>query len=137
RPAQSFLGAKIHDVPATPPDPADLVVETVGPVFAMMEELTAVWIGARGARQVPSYGFEYAVSVEPTPVNVERILNAFRYGMNVLPSVWREILNPDVMRALNTISHLRSVTFRFPDDLWVRAVYQFAAAFHRRAMPRE
>jgi hypothetical protein len=136
RAAQSFLGAKIHDAPQSS-DPADLVVETVGPVFAMMEELTSIWFGARGVRQVPSYGFEYAVSVEPMSVNIERILNAFRYGMNVLPPVWREILTPEMLRSLGTLSRLKTVTFRFPDDLWVRVVYRFAAAFHRRLMPRD
>ena len=137
KPAQSFLGAKIHAPSEKATDPADLVVETVGPVFALMEELTAVWLGQRGVRTVPAYGFEYAVSVDPINVNVERIINAFRYGQNVLPPVWREILSPDTMRALGALSHLKTVTFRFPDELWVRVIAQFAAAYHRRLMSRD
>jgi len=136
---QSFLGAKIHD----PKDPgADLqamLVQVVSSVFDLMETHAARWAQVTAARTVPLFGFPHGVGLEPVAVNVERMVGIFRQGARDLGEVWAEILPAETLRSVLDLSAPRAAgtAFSFPDPLWVRVVYDFAVAYHRRRMGRD
>ncbi|MEE8240547.1 MAG: glycosyl transferase family 2, partial [Nitrospirales bacterium] len=44
---------------------------------------------------------------------------------------------PDTMDGLLRISESPPRTFRIPDDLWARLIYDFAVAYQKRLMPRD
>ena len=45
-------------------------------------------------------------------------------------------MEPDNLAEIALLAE-RAAPLRVPDSLWVRVVYDFAVAYHRRALPRE
>ena len=137
RVCQSFLGAKIHNPKDPAADLSDMLVQVMGAVFALMEDHQEVWIPVKGSRPVKLFGFQYEVSVEPVNVSVEGMIASFRQGLADLEPLWRQMLVPDTMDGLLRICESPPRTFRIPDDLWARLIYDFAVAYKKRLMPRD
>ncbi len=137
RVCQSFLGAKIHNPKDPTADLSDMLVQVMGAVFALMEEHQEVWIPVKGSRPVKLFGFQYEVSVEPVNVSVDGMITSFRQGLADLEPLWRQMLAPDTMDGLLRIRESPPRTFRIPDDLWARLIYDFAVAYQKRLMPRD
>ncbi len=134
---QSFLGAKIHDAKDPGVDLAAMLTQVVGVVFALMESNAETWRAVRDTSPVPELGFEYTVGLEPIPVNVERMLGIFAAGVSELSSVWERVLDPETFARVQAFGPVTDAAFHFPADLWVRAVYDFAVAHHRRVINRD
>ncbi len=137
RVCQSFLGAKIHDVKDPGVDLSAMLMQVVSSVFALMEEHQAVWREVRGSQAVPLFGFEYAVGLEPMRVDVSRMVGIFEAGARDLAEIWEHVLAPDTFARVGELAAAGAADFRFPAGLWVRVVYDFAAAFHAKVINRE
>jgi len=137
RVCQSFLGAKIHNPKDPTADLAAMLVQVMGAVFALMEEHQPVWEGVKGSNPVKLFGFQYDVGVEPVNVNVDRMISSFRQGLADLEPIWREMLAPGTVEGLLPLKDCPLQAFRIPDGLWARLVYDVAASYHHRVMPRE
>jgi hypothetical protein len=137
RVCQAYLGAKIHDAKDPGADLSAMFTQVVGTVFDLMERYTAVWPGVRGSADVPTFGFRYAVGVEPVAVNVERLVGAFGQGARDLMPVWRQFLRTETCDALAGLATREPAAFEFPAELWVRVVYEAAAGWARRAVARD
>jgi hypothetical protein len=94
------------------------------------------WRDVEGAEEVPLFGFPHGVGLEPVPVNVERMLTIFRQGVQALSEVWEGVLLPETRTEVMTLERPTNGFF-FPDPLWVRVIYDFALAYHRRVLPGE
>jgi hypothetical protein len=92
------------------------------------------WRDVQGAEEVPLFGFPHGVGLEPVPVNVERMLSIFRQGVQALSEVWEGVLLPETRHEVMTLEGPTD-GFHFPDPLWVRVIYDFALAYHRRVLP--
>ncbi|MBI4482320.1 MAG: glycosyl transferase family 2 [Acidobacteria bacterium] len=134
---QSFLGAKIHDVKDPAVDLSAMLTQVVSSVFGLMETYEAHWTKVRGSTSVPVFGFEYTVGLEPIRVNVERMIHSFHAGLRDLVPLWEGILARETLEGIRRVGSLSGETFRFPPDLWVRTVYDFAIAYHKRVINRE
>jgi hypothetical protein len=134
---QSFLGAKIHDTKDPGADLTAMFTQVVGTVFDLADRYHAVWVGVHASEPLPTFGFNYTVGVEPVAVNVERMVGMYRQGVNDLMPVWRSFLSADTCDALGALGDATTNAFGFPPDLWVRLVYEAAAAHHRRRIPRD
>jgi glucosylglycerate synthase len=134
---QSFLGAKIHDAKDPGVDLSAMLKQVVASVFELMEINEPLWRAAGESAPVPTFGFEYAVGLEPVRVNVERMVGIFQAGARELGVVWEPALEPDTLRELRSVAATPTERFHFPAPLWVRVVYDFAAAYHRRAVNRD
>jgi glycosyltransferase involved in cell wall biosynthesis len=134
---QAFLGAKIHDAKDPGADLAGMLVQVVSSVFDLMRVYAERWTGVEGAEEVPLFGFPHGVGLEPVNVNVERMLGIFRQGARDLGPVWEKALAPETLAGVRALAAEKEVPFHFPDPLWVRAVYDFAAAYRRAALPDE
>ncbi|MCA1958158.1 MAG: glycosyltransferase [Nitrospira sp.] len=137
RVCQSFLGAKIHNPKDPSADLAAMLMQVLGALFALMEEHHEVWLARNDSVPVKIFGFQYEVGVEPVHVNVERMIHAFRQGMDDLAPIWEQMLGREIVAELSPLRATSPVEFRIPDDLWVRVVYEAAVAYHGRVMPRE
>jgi hypothetical protein len=51
--------------------------------------------------------------------------------------IWNKVILPETASRLEAIGRFSDETFLFPEDLWVRIVYDFAAAFHKGSVHRE
>ena len=133
---QAYLGAKLHD----PKDPAvdlpAMLAQVVGSTFSLMEEHVGIWQKVSGSEPVPLFGFQFEVGLEPVPVSVDRMLKAFELGLGEFIPLWDGVLSGEVLTDLKTMAPV-APEIKFPDDLWVRVIYDFALAAHRKAMNRE
>jgi hypothetical protein len=65
------------------------------------------------------------------------MVDAFRLGFQNLQEIWAPLLSPATLLELKKLAVGKAEPFRFPDDLWVRAVYDFALGYHLRMMNRD
>jgi hypothetical protein len=137
RVCQSFLGAKIHDAKDPGADLAAMLVQVVSSVFDLMEAYDRRWAEVKEVREVPLFGFPHGVGLEPVNVNVERMLGIFRQGARDLAEVWEDALHEDTLREIQALAARDGEPFAFPDATWVRAVLDFAVAYHRKRLPAE
>jgi glycosyltransferase involved in cell wall biosynthesis len=137
RVGQSYLGTKLHDAKDPGSDLGGMLVQVLGTVFSLMETYEAVWTGVSGSAETPLMGFRFAVGVEPIAVNLGRMVELFRSGVDNLAGVWGPVFSPQDLGALKQAAALRTEEFALHDALWVRVVYDLAAAYHHRLMDRQ
>jgi hypothetical protein len=65
------------------------------------------------------------------------MIGNFRLGVRDLKEIWRKALLPETLHWLESIERLSEEGFSFPQDLWVRIVYDFATAYHKGLVHRE
>src|SRR3989304_5851122 len=62
------------------------------------------------------------------------MVRLFRSGLSELRDVWEVAPQPRTVNELVSLEGLEPRKFPFPDELWVKVVYEFAATYHRRSM---
>jgi glycosyltransferase involved in cell wall biosynthesis len=129
---QSYLGAKLHDAKDPGADLTNMFVQVIGSLFGLMEHYSKVWKKVNGSEDVPTFGFTFEVGLEPIMVNVERMINNFRLGIEALIPFLERIVTPEILQELQNLTKKSGDNFYFSDELWVKAVYNFALSFHRR-----
>jgi glycosyltransferase involved in cell wall biosynthesis len=134
---QSFLGAKIHDAKDPGSDLGPMFTQVVSSVYGLMAGYQSFWKEVKESQPVPTFGFHYEVGLEPIGVNVERMIGNFRLGVKDLMEIWRKALLPETVRWLESIGRSSEEGFSFPQDLWVRIVYDCAIAYHKGSVYRE
>jgi len=134
---QSFLGAKIHDAKDPAADLSAMLCQVVSAAFDLMEAYHVVWSSVSGSLQVPTFGFRYAVGLEPVEVNVERMLERYVLGARDLADIWRRFLPGRIMGCLANSCCVPRREFRLPDELWVEIIYRLAVARRNRILPPE
>ncbi|MFZ5996741.1 MAG: glycosyltransferase [Nitrospirota bacterium] len=131
---QAFLGAKIHDPKDPGADLSAMLYQVVGSTFDLMETYAEVWKEISGSIPVPTFGFQYTVGLEPVSVNIDRMIDKFRLGVEELQGVWKDVLDAQVLQFLIEADRLPKERFHIPDEIWVEIVYRFALAAHGRTM---
>ncbi len=132
---QSFLGAKIHDPKDPGADLSAMLNQVVGAAFDLLETYTDIWTGVTGSEAVPTFGFQYAVGLDPITVNLDRMIERFRLGVRELSDIWKEIFPEEIMDFLRGVNTARD-KFHIPDEIWVEIIYLFALAFNKKALNR-
>lgn len=134
---QTFLGAKIHDPKDPGSDLSDMLVQVVVTLFNLTEKYFEKWKDIKASVDVPTFGFRFHVGLESVKVNVERMLDIFNTGIRDLESIWTEILGPGDFGEIKKLGGISGREFRFSPGLWSRIVYDYAKAYHRKAMSSE
>jgi glycosyltransferase involved in cell wall biosynthesis len=134
---QAFLGAKIHDPKDPGADLSAMLHQVVSSVFNLMEEYPGIWEGVSGSEPVPTFGFAYSVGLEPINVNLEKMIDKYRVGARELSVLYRSFLPEDTVQFLNDLAGRPKDSFVFPDTEWVRTIFHFALACHRKVMSPE
>jgi hypothetical protein len=62
---------------------------------------------------------------------------AFQQGLRDLDGIYRSFLSPSTIEGLVAASQKTGDDFRVSDGLWVRLVYEVAAAYHGRLLDRD
>jgi glycosyltransferase involved in cell wall biosynthesis len=133
---QSFLGAKIHDHKDPGADLSSMMVQVVGSVFNLMDSYYPVWARVTHSDAVPEFGFKFEAMTDPVKVNLERMVESFNQGVSDLSLVWEKFLNADVLTELRKLSTSNILEFKFPKEIWVRTLYEFALAHHKSVISR-
>jgi glucosylglycerate synthase len=134
--AQSFLGPKSR----TDQSAADLVGalrQTVGALFWSLQKTFPVQLDLRDSQPVATSGAESEVSAEPMRINRKRLHGAFVRGIADLEPVLSSILAPSTLADLKRMAALPEEQFRYPNQLWARSVYEFAASYRQAVINRD
>lgn len=134
---QSFLGPKPPASKHSTPGLVDSIRQMVGALFRVTEIHAPFWTGRKEAEAVPSFGFGYTVSLEAVRVQRRQMLQTFHKGIAELDSIMGSILSPQTLAELKAISSSTDDHFSYPDELWVKTIYDFAAAYHHSVMNRD
>jgi glycosyltransferase involved in cell wall biosynthesis len=134
---QSFLGAKIHDAKDPGADLSAMLNQVCSSLFTLMTEYPAKWKIVRELVDVPTFGFKYAVGLEPINVNIDSMIEKFSLGAKELNTMWESFLPRGVMWFLSSVTDNGKDKFRFPDEIWVEIIYSFALAYHHKVMHHE
>jgi glycosyltransferase involved in cell wall biosynthesis len=134
---QAFLGAKIHDAKDPGADLSAMLYQVVSSVFDLMEEYASVWKDTKKSESIPTFGFAYAVGLEPIHVNLDRMIEKFRLGVKELSVLYKSFLPKELLQLLSTIAEGPKEKFSLSDDAWVEIIYNFALACHHKTMREE
>ena len=129
---QSYLGAKIHDAKDPGSDLSAMYTQVVSSLFTYLELYEHIWKKIKDSEQVPTFGFRFDVGLEPVTVNIERMISAYQLGIDSLGQILEKILNVDELNELNILAKNNLKDFHFPDGLWVKVVFRYAIAYHRK-----
>lgn len=135
--SQGFLGTKVHEGKLAATELSVVLAHAVGALFHMMEAYQDVWEGRKGSSPVPLFGPPYELGPEDGTINVERMLRGFQQGVRDLLPIWENILAPETLAGILSLGLVEAEEFRYPAVLWVQTVYDFALAYHDKALHRE
>ncbi len=134
---QAYLGAKIHDAKDPGADLTSMLVQVTGSLFAQIEAHAERCLAGEGSAPIPEFGFRYEVGLEPVAVNLRRLVDAFESGVVEFGPLYASFLTEETRQGLAGLVGQQPDGFTMPADLWVRTVYEYAAAFHHRTLPAE
>ncbi len=137
RVSQAFLGARPRDVRDPRPELSVILRHTVGSVFALMEINEAVWQSVTASAAIPTVGKEPQLGEQQVHVNVEPMITALRLGLKDLLPLWEQVLAGETLDGLYQVAGGVGEAVHFPDDLWIRVIYDFALGHHYRILHRD
>src|SRR6202521_105346 len=133
---QSFLGEKDH-VERRAADLVPALRQTAGALFSALDPDFPVWSAVAGSEVVPTTGSDQDVLLTPARVNRKRLREMFSTGVAELESVFQSILSPSTLAELQRIAGLDEDDLRYPAELWVRTVYEFAVSYQKCVINRD
>ncbi len=142
-------GFSVAEVPAgtrklPQPDAAELnslLAQIAGSFFADVDAKASHWQRARlaYAKGAPIHADPAAhrsgVEALENP-DVQPMLDSFRLAYTNLHEIWSLVLPPNSLLGLKKLSLLPPASFRMPDSLWARIVYDFILAYRLRTINR-
>jgi hypothetical protein len=116
------------------PDLNTVLTQIAGSLFADVDAKASFWQRARGVQ--PPYPIAQAAPVAEPPPDITPMLEAFRFAYTNLHEIWSLVLPPNSLLGLKKLSLMHPESFRMPDNLWARIVYDFILAYRLRTINR-
>ena len=113
------------------------IQSVVGVLFRCMEIQESYWLSRTERPANPIFGFEYSSGLEPRRLNKKKMFLMFQNGVNQLGPLLESILSPETLKDIQKISQSDEKLFRFPEELWVKTIYDFAASYHHSVINRD
>lgn len=127
---QSHLGRKIHDAKDPSEHLGPMFRQVVSTLFALMEQTEKNWHDISGSEDIPVFGEMSVEEPDPIPVNLAKLVNSFKMGLDHFGSLWEQIFCDDCFAAIKTAARMDVSKFRLPTDTWVRVLYELAGTYH-------
>ena len=115
----------------------DAIRQTVSEFFLCLESTETFWARGVAAEPLPTVGPDHELSCEPSRVDRKKLFLMFRSGVADLSEILKTILRPETHAELMQSAALEETAFRMSNSLWVRTIYEFAAAFHHSVLNRD
>jgi glycosyltransferase involved in cell wall biosynthesis len=129
---QSFLGAKIHDDKDPGKDLSPMFKQVVGTIFSLMDIYKDKWFEVKGSRPTAIFGFESEFAPKPINVDVDNLITKFREGAKTYMPIWEQVLSEENYQKINEVSKMEDTHFELPIELWIKSLYDFAAAYTKQ-----
>ncbi|MEM9165302.1 MAG: hypothetical protein AAGC54_19850 [Cyanobacteria bacterium P01_F01_bin.4] len=127
---QVRLGTKIHDAKDPAAALGPMFRQVCGTLFSQLEQHTRFWMPLAGSEPIPIFGMDKLLDPEPIPINQPQMVQDFKAGLHRFRSDYFELLSADIFSALKQARELSPIRFEFSRDIWVKLLYEFAAAYH-------
>jgi hypothetical protein len=134
---QTFLGPRTVRSRQVTPEVSETLRQVLGAMFEQMEGTAAFWQKIRGSEPVPWFGPPLEIDPESPEPPAKHMIESFRLGCQDLMEVWNIVLPPATLLEVRKAARRPDAEFSFPDELWVRTVYDFALGYHFRVMGRD
>jgi hypothetical protein len=131
--AEVNIGTRTLPQPVAP-DLNALLAQIAGSLFADVDARAAFWQRARGTQ--PALPITQTTPIAEPPPDIASMLDAFRLAYTNLHEIWALVLPPNSLLGLKKLSVMQPESFRMPDNLWARIVYDFILAFRLRTINR-
>ncbi len=134
---QAFLGPRVTSSRRSALDLNTTIQEIAGALFRCMELHQSYWTSRQTLEEVPTFGFQPVLNLDPVRIDRRRMFQMFSSGVDDLGSVLEKILSAETLQAIKDTSKLDEKNFRFVDELWVKTVCEFAASYHHSVINRD
>ena len=127
-----------HDYAMAGIDLPALLQLVIAPLFADMERHASVWQRIRASHSITATGPDATPAeqgAESSP-DARPMVENFQLGQRNLQEVWSLVLPPVTLLELKKLSRQPLESFRMPDALWARVVYDFGLAYRLRTLGR-
>ena len=128
------VGARVLPQPPEP-DLNSILPLVTGSLFADIDAKAAFWQRARPLPG-PRNPLAQPLRTADTAPDIEPMLEAFRLAYTNLREIWSLVLPPNSLLGLKRLSITDAASFRMPDNLWARIVYDFLLAYRLRTINR-
>ncbi len=137
--AAGFVADEIDVGSRAMPQPSDPDINSIlalvtGSLFADIEAKAALWQRPRKPPLVRRPTMDAGLS--DATADVARMVAAFQLANANLQEIWSLVLPPNSLLSLRRCSAMDPATFRMPDGLWARIVYDFLVAYRLRTINR-
>lgn len=105
-----------------------------GSLFAEVDAKAAFWQRARPSLPLRQ-ALHHQLVTEAAP-DVSSMIETFRLAYANLQEIWSLVLPPNSLLGLKKLHAAPAASFRMPDDLWTRIVYDFILAYRLRTINR-
>ena len=119
-----------------PPDPdiRTILTQVTSSLFSDIESKAAYWQKAR--RLAPArVTLPPPNSPEGAP-DVISLVDGYRLAFSNLQEIWSLVLPPNSLLGLKRLTVVEPGTFRMPENLWARIIYDFVIAYRLRTINR-
>jgi hypothetical protein len=119
-----------------PPDPdiRTILSHVTGSLFSDIETKAAFWQRARRLPP-PRPSVPQRQTLEGHP-DIMPMIEGFRLAYSNLQEIWSLVLPPNTLLGLKRLSVVDAASFRMPENLWARIVYDFLIAYRLRTLNR-
>ena len=118
----------------TDPDIRTILTLITNSLFADVEAKAAFWQRAR--RLPPARVMLSSAAGAERSTDVASMVDGFRLAYSNLQEIWGLVLPPATLVGLKRLSVLDASSFRMPENLWARIVYDFLVAYRLRTINR-
>ncbi len=130
---QVEVGTRVLPQP-TDPDIRSVLGVVTGSLFSDIETKAAFWQRARRLPP-PRTSVSQRHGVEGHP-DIMPMIEGFRLAYSNLQEIWSLVLPPNTLLGLKRLSLVDAASFRMPENLWARIVYDFLIAYRLRTINR-
>ncbi|WP_446743800.1 hypothetical protein [Silvibacterium acidisoli] len=114
-----------------------VLTQLAGSLFQEVENCAAFWQRVRASHSMNTLGIPSAETpTDVRPMDVRPMVESFSLATRNLEEIWRLVIPPVTLLELKRLARLDPLEFRMPDQLWVRAIYDFALGYRVRNISR-
>jgi hypothetical protein len=134
---QVRVGAMSHVLHEPSPDLSTTLAQVLTELFDLTVRDVSLWQRLRGSEAMPTLGVVQEVSPASVVLDPKKLIESFYLGHKNLQPVWGVVLPPATMLVLKRMASGQNGTFSFPDQTWIRTVFDFALGYRLRTMNRD
>ncbi len=131
--AEFDVGPRVLPQPIDP-DINAVLAQVTGSLFADIDLKAAFWQRSRRSALARNVA-RPSLSVDGV-ADIASMIETFHLGYTNLREIWSLVMPPNSLLGLKRLSVADAATFRMPEGLWARIVYDFVLAYRLRTINR-